>query len=359
MHYRDNIGLENKNREYKLFNFNPLKISIEDGKKYLASGVFCFNDSVEETLANYIQIYLPKYLCSFFNPMSYLTNAELYFGINDDGKVIGIPYIGIITEDFINHQIDKILSTHVKFQNLNAKNKIRNLIKVEVIEVKKTNIHNTHKKTYLKYLNESGKIKSDTKIYKKKKDVWNKMFDFNNPKLFDMINDLETRKYIWKYIKIKNKYSIKKFKNEYSHLEPYCDVDNYWNLMAKIKSNNVIKPLKLGSMQQVSNNNLEIYKWVAMWKDSKIAMLKKIKPHKPIKKINSYYPIFLLSQVQKMIPEWIKKNNDLNVYVIKITFEINDNCEFLEYLDNENKWKYSYRTISNGEPVSFSYYSNS
>lgn len=356
--YKDNIGFETKDSEYKVFNFNPLKISIEDSIKYLSSGIFYFNDSVDETLSNYIQIYLPKYLCSFFNPTSYLTKAHLYFGINDDGRVIGIPYSGKITQDFINHQIDKIFLTHIKFPDQTIKNRIRQSIKVEIIDVDKTKIMsniNAKKSSYLKYIAELTKLKSENRIYKKKRDVWNSMFDLNNLKLCDMINDLETRKYIWKYLKIKTGFSKKKFKNKYSHLESYCDVDNYWTFMTKVKSNELFKPLEIGAMNEICNDNLNIYKWIANWKDSKISMLKKAKPLKPTKKIDSYYTVFLLSQVPKMIPEWVKKNPTLNLYVIKITFNTDNNWQLLEYKDNENQWKYSYRTIVNEEPMSLSY----
>lgn len=354
--YKDNIGFETKENEYKVFNFNPLKISIEDGKKYLSNSVFCFNDSVDETLINYIQIYLPKYLSSFFNPISNLIKAHLYFGINDDGRVIGIPYNGQLTMDFINHQIDKIFSTHVNFPDNDIKNKIRQCVSVEIIEVDKSKIlsnQNLKKSPYSKYVDELNKLKSANKIYKNKRDAWNGMFDLDKVKLCDMINDLETRKYIWKYIKIKTNYSNKKFKNKYSHLETYCDVENYWSFMSKVKSNKPFKPPEVGSINY--NNNLDIYKWIAVWKDSKISMLKKAKPAKPSKKIDSSYPIFLLSQVPKMIPEWVKKNSNLNLYVIKINFNTNNNWVLLEYMDNEKIWKYSYRTILNGDPVSFSY----
>jgi hypothetical protein len=359
MIYKESIGLERKDCEYKVFNFNPLKISIEDSKKYLSNGTFCFNDSVDETIYNYLEIYLPKYLCSFFNPTSILKQGHLYFGINDDGKVIGIPYIGSISENFINHKIDKIFSSHLKFQNEEMKNKIRNCIKIEIIKIDKSKIISntiTNKKSvYFKYIDELNKIKLLNKIYRKKRDIWNKMFDLDNLKLCEMINDLETRKYIWTYIKIKSNYSKNKFKNKYSHLEQYCDVENYWSFMSKVKSNIIFEPLKQGGMSEVSDNNLDIYKWIAVWKDSKLAMLKKAKPKKPTKKIDSYYPIFLLSQVPKMISEWVKKNENLELYVIKITFNTNNNWDMVEYRDNENQWKYSYRTIINNEPVSLSY----
>lgn len=364
MDWGDNIGLERIDCEYKVFNFNPLKLSIEDGIKYLANGIFCFNDSVDKTIKNYIEIYLPKYLCSFFNPNTNLKQGTLYFGIDDNGKIVGIPYTGELSKDVINHMIDKIFSSHIKFSDKKIFRKIRNNTTVEIIKISKkklmsksNNQAKNKKSTYLKYLDEFNKIKHSNKIYVKKREMWNSMFDLDKLKLHEMINDEETRYYIWKYIKIKTGYSLKKFKNKYSHLECYCDVYDYWNLMSNVKSNYQFASFKLGTMCDVVNDNLDIYKWVAVWKDSKLSMLKKVKPKKPTKKIDSYYPIFLLSQVPKMIPEWIKNNEDLNLFVIKINFNTENSWETLEYKDTNNQWKYSYRTVIDGEPMSPSFYS--
>lgn len=358
MYWKENIGIESIDREYKVFNFNPLKLSIEDGVKYLSSRIFCFNESVDKTIDNYIQLYFPKYLCSFFNPQSNLKKAELYFGIDDNGLVIGIPYIDNFNEDFINNLIDKIYLSNIKFPSIEIKNKIRQSIKVEVIPVNKSKIINNcsnKKSVYSRYFNDLEKIKNKNKLYKKKRNVWNEMCELNNPKLQDMINDFETRKFIWKYIKIKTCFMKKKFKNKFSHLEPYCDVNNYWNMMTNIKSNHLFDSLKVGSMVEINEDNLDIYKWVALWKDSKFSMLKKVKPIKPVKKINSYYPIFLLSQVSKMIPEWVQTNEKLNLFIIKITFNINDNQQYLQYKDITNQWKYSHRTMIDGIPMSPSF----
>lgn len=361
MDWKDYIGMEQIDCEYKIFNFNPLKLSIEDGAKYLLSGLFCFNNSVDETLCNYILIYLPKYICSFFNPISMLKQSELYFGINDDGKVIGIPYIGKIQENFINHLIDKIFSSHIKFPSTQIKNKIRHSVKVEIIPVSKTKIitnctnPNHSKSVYSKYVCELNEIKKQNRIYRKNRDGWNKMCDLDDLKLYDMINNLDTRKYIWKYTKEKTNYMKKKFVNKYSHLSPYCDVYSYWDLMADVKSNKEFVPMKPGSMPTVYENNLDIYKWIAVWKNSKFSMLKLAKPKKPTKKIDSYYPIFLLSKVHKMIPEWVKKNPELNLYVIKFTFNTDSNWQNLEYVDNTGQWKTSYRTIVDNIPMSPSF----
>ena len=63
MNYMENIGFEQKEKEYKVFTFNPLKISPEDAIKYLSNSKFVFNNSVIETIKNFIDIYLAKYIC--------------------------------------------------------------------------------------------------------------------------------------------------------------------------------------------------------------------------------------------------------------------------------------------------------
>jgi hypothetical protein len=96
----------------------------------LSNRIFCFCDSIDETLSNYVEIYLPKYLCSFFNPTSNLTKANLYFGINDNRKIIGIPYIGALQSFF----------THIRFPEQSVKNNIENYIQIEIIKVYKSKI---------------------------------------------------------------------------------------------------------------------------------------------------------------------------------------------------------------------------
>lgn len=368
MIYMDNIGPEQKDLEYKTFMFNPLKISQEDALKYLENQNFVFNKSVIETIKNYIDTYLPKYICSYINPESNLDKACLYFGISDNGTISGIPYLdSVFPIDFIHYQINKIFTKFLKFQNEEIKNYIKSFISFEIINVDTSNyISNKLNKLnklyrspksnpiYDNYIKDLNKIKLDYKIYEKKKNIWNNMFDTNLLKLCDMINDSETRKIIWQYTKEKSNYSKKYFTNKYSHLEKYCDVDNYWTLMTKINSDHKFIPLKPGKIAEIKDDSLNIYYWVTQWKDSKIMTLKIVKPRTPKKTIDLNYPIFLLSQSTKMVPYWLINNPKLNLFVIKITIDIKKKYH-IEFKDIENKWKKSYRTLINGEPVSITF----
>ena len=367
MHWMENIGFEQKDREYKVFMFNPLRISSQDAIKYLSNCKFVFNRSVIETIKNYIQTYLPKYISSYINPKSELNQGCLYFGICDDGNVSGIPYNGTLPIDFINHQIDKVFLKLLKFSSSDLKNEIRSFVSVELINVNKSKLLEKIQKNktnpnpnpnpnpiYSKYLQELAKIKSTHELYEKKRNVWEKMCDTNILKLRDMINDSETRDLIWEYAKAKSKYSKKAFKNKYSEIEKYCDVDDYWTLMGKIKSGYQFESVDPIAITDIKSDTLNIYYWVTKWKDSKINTLKLVKPKIPKKTIDSNYPIFLLSQSTKMIPQWIETNRGLNLYVIKITINIKKPYT-IEYKDMENKWKKSYRIVKNGEPMSLTF----
>lgn len=358
MFYNQNIGVEKKDCEYKVFNFNPLKISSEDAIEYLENKKFIFNSSVIATLSNYFEIYLPKYICSYFHPQSELNKGYLYMGISDDGSVSGIPFIGKIPLDFIYHQIDKIFLKFLRFSDPKTKLMVRNSISYEIIKVNTNNLKCTSQPTYNIYIKEQEKIKLQFSKYNKKKQMWDKMFNPNILKLCDMINDESTREIIWSYIKEKSNYSMGTFKNINSHLSIYCDVDDYWTLMTKIKCGHKFEPLEPGKISNVKHDKLNVYNWITEWKDSKNCMLKLAKPKIPKKYIDPQYPIFLLSRSTKMMPEWIENNKNLNLFVLKISFDIKYHC-VIEYKCFENNWKKSYRTMKkDGEPMSLSFNMN-
>jgi hypothetical protein len=353
MNLYDNLGNETINKEYKIFIFNPLLISQEDAYIHLLNGKFNFNKSTLHTIKNYIKIYLPKYISSYFNPKSNLSEAYLYFGISDNGKIYGIPYIGNISKKFIEKQINIIINKNLKFMNEMVKNEIKNNIDIEIIKINKIHTNN-YDTVYSEYKKQLDIIKLEHIKYNKKKNIWNKLFNEHILKLHEFINDYDTRNDIIQYIYEINNYSKKNFNNKYSHLFAICDVPDYWTFISKLKTNYKYNPPILGEIKNIKSDKLNIYYWVTRWKDSKMAMLKYAKPKIPKKSIDNSYPIFLLSQVIKMIPQWIEMNPKLNLFIIKITFNINSH-HLIEYKDIKNNWKISYRTTKFNEPLSIPY----
>ena len=131
---------------------------------------------------------------------------------------------------------------------------------------------------------------------------------------------------------------------------------NYWDLVEKINSSDyMFSPIVPNTCLDIKTDNLNIYNWTMRWKNSKINMLKLAKPRNPKKSVNNNYPMFLLSQVPKMIPTWIRVNPSLNLYVLKITIGTEHMCE-IAYKDIEGEWIKSYRTIKYNEPVTIPYF---
>ena len=116
--YNDNIGPETKFNEYKIFNFFPggLPITHEDAILLIKNKKWIFNNYVIKNLKLLIKIYFPKYCCAFLsNNME--EDSNLYFGISDDGTIVGIPYEGILDENLIIDNCKKIILTHIKDVN--------------------------------------------------------------------------------------------------------------------------------------------------------------------------------------------------------------------------------------------------
>jgi hypothetical protein len=208
---------------------------------------------------------------------------------------------------------------------------------------------------YINYYNEINNIKKDILLYNSKKIVWKKLLKIYTNKIHFMLNNKLTKDDIKEFIKEKTNYLKKNLNNKYSHLYYLCDVPNYWDMMAELNSNYNFRPLKYEEIEIIKNDNLNILNWVTKWKDSKVSMLKIIKPKPPKKNIDYNYPLFLLSQVSKMIPYWCTKNTNLKLFVLKISIDCKHKT-FIDYKDiSTNKWKKSYRISKNGEPISITY----
>lgn len=369
------IGHENLGVEFKTFKFNPLLLSQDEALEYLKTGEFNFNESVDLTIMNYIITFLPKYICAFLHPLSKLFKRKyeygtLYIGVDDDGIVHGIPYngkFGSKIKSSIKSKINEMFEHNLRFVDDGIKQFVKRNLTIEIIHL---GIDNVFKKElqsptiYNCYVKQLKRIQTSHEKYLKRRTIWENLSDAHLPKLNDMINDMPTRKIIWEFLKEKHFFSKKQFKNKYSHLEIYCDVDNYWNLMSKFKSGYLFGKIKFRTISNVKEDGLNIYRWITFWKDSKMKMMKRIKPRPPLNTMDSNYPTFLLSHSVKMLPLWIVKNPNLNLYVIKIILPIYPFNTYSQRLgeryicafkNSNDEWRCIYRTNEFGQPTSVTF----
>lgn len=362
MHYLDDVGCETEEREYKVFTFNSYSMGNNDGFKLLKSGKWIFDDLTKSTLKRYIQNYFPKYFSAFSHPDSKVKSGKFFIGIDDDGIVHGIPYSGEITEDFIRKQILKTTSKIRGTNGHDCLDKYLKEIKIEIVKLDKT-------KNYLKVLdygldpdyniNTLKKLlknkELDTLKYKEyilKKRRWETFLNSAPQKISEIINDKKIRSQLIDLIKSKST-STTKLNPQYKNIYGWCEIKNdYWNMIAELKSDKVYEQVTFESAEKIRNDPLSPIYWGLVWRDLKTTPCKILKPQIYRIKYNyKQYSLLMASQVPKMTPSWIKNNPELNLYVIKITFPGNISSElFLEYQDCTGQWIQSYRITTDGEP---------
>jgi hypothetical protein len=362
MHYLDDLKCETEEDEYKIFVFNQYNMGIIDGFKMLKSGNWTLNELVKSTLKAYIQNYIPKYIATFSHPRTTVKMGKFYIGVDDDGLVHGIPFIGELNEELVRKQIHKLIPRLRGANDYDCLDKYLEKIKIEVIKLDKTNFlpkaleYNLTSdfgiKTFER-LKQNKKIEDyKYKDYIMKKRRFEKFINSFPQKINNIINDKKIRKQLIELIKKKST-STTKLNPKYKNIYGWCDVKNdYWNMITELKSDKLYEPVTFEIAEKIRNEPLSPIFWGLVWRDLKTIPCKILKPQIYRYKYNyKQYSILMLSQVPKMIPSWLTYNPDLNIYIIKITFSGNISSElFLEYQDSSNMWVQSFRTTIDNEP---------
>ena len=385
MQYLQDIGCETVSKEYKVFTFNDIDINTNNAIDLLKSGKWEFDNLTIKTLKYSINKIIPKYLASYSNPNSKCNGGILYIGIDDDGIVHGIPSTNDISIEFIKKQINKSIIKNVRSVNNNSINDYMDKIQFEIIKLDKSeylskysdlNYDSPKSSDTLSDLEEidGDTISSDDIFYniiqfnklitkiekydKLKKDYIRRkrkvehLLSIYTSKLNEIINDKKIRNEIIEYIQNETFSNKKIIHEKYKDIYPYCEIKNdYWNLIEELRSSKTYDRINYEEANILKEDKTNIFYWIMKWKDSKINIIKSLKPQKIGYSINyKTYSMFLLSQVTKMIPSWIKNNTNLNLYVLKISLPTNINkLNYLEY-KNKNEWIKSYRTDHKGEP---------
>lgn len=304
--YNDYVGPETLQKEYKLFTFHFLGTNLDfTNEKYceelINTGRWIFNKQVIDNLNYYIDYYLPKYTASFFNKM-YLENyGEMYFGINNDGFIQGIPFKGELNEGEIQNRVSSVLkSNSLKVDGI-QKSEIINSIKVEVIKINTKNfkLDDYHLKFIENYYNLKKDYNSKINIFKKRKKIWISLMTYYSDKLTFLLNNNKTRKLIIQY--------VKSYGPEYD------------NIISLLESEHKFSPIKSEEIPIEKKNKNTIWYWVTQWKDDITDYIMEFRPSPPIF-THRTYPINIIVTLVDMIPQWLDKDK-INLYLIKFSFE--------------------------------------
>ena len=367
MRYNDFLGVENIKTEFKMVSIHwNENYSYEECLNFLRFGVWMFNDSIINTLEKYIKKYLPKYIVSFTHRLTRADNSSLYIGVDDDGYIRGFPYKGKLDINFLNNVVQDVIDRLLYSYDIRVLSKIKRNLDVKLIKIfydknAKTNIPDQYGE-YVKI----NKCKSESINHKTNiKNRWNNCMKKQTESLYVILN--RERNDFIDYLKDDSFDMKSKYKHTYSHLFYLCDVPSYYDMITELRTKEFkhIGKGKLRHYKSISScekldvshheiNNIIIFYTLGRYKDYCVDTIKKFKPLKCKERISPDYPKFLLSQIRNMIPTWMTKNNDMNLYILKIDIPsgvLEEDEEILYYNEKKRKLESCYRSLSNNGPI--------
>jgi hypothetical protein len=348
LYYQDNLGNETVYKEYKLFNFfnSGLGIDNETSILLIKNKKWIFNNNVIENLKCMIKMYLPKYTCAYLsNNMA--EDSYLYFGIDDFGDVIGIPYEGNLDEKSIKSFCKKIINNNCSHSDNLLKYINIELVKIDHSQLDKIKYLNNKDKIhpyYSEYEKNLEKYNYEKNKYLKKKEIWGKLNERYNGKLSELVNNNDTKYELINFIENKspNDICLKILKRNDFKMPSCAGNPKVWHVGFYFKVCTFEENITLKEEIDL------IFKWVAEWKDKMLSFLKAIKPYFYYKIPSYLYPLNILRFVKPMMKYWLA-NNNLNLYIIKFTFRKKQKLNIL-YKNILDEWLTCKRVTSYNGP---------
>ena len=351
MFYNQNLGFETKIKEYKQLVLHTL-LSKKKSIQIIIKNKLLSNRIIFKELSKSIEKYVLKYMCSFLNVN---LKGTLYFGVNDNGQVIGFPWKGKLiyhkrlVHQLLKNQIKKLLFSDKIESNIDKNYIFNECLKFSIIMLDKKKSKNILKKEldvamelYTIWLNEKKIYDSAYLQYYKINTKYSKCINIFTQKLKLLLTDKLTQKYLLIYIAKRT--SIK----EYNILKKKIKYKDY-------------PILKSGEILEYKKNKKSPYYWVTKFKDFYVDNYSKyFKPRKPQLIFRSLNPSMIVSLLQPMYYRWIM-HKDINLYIILIEFNnpLNKKIE-LSYRKSNGKTSSPKREITkNGEPFCNPYDSSS
>lgn len=329
--YDQYVGKEDIDHEYKEFTMNVYDICRDKSiaEKLVETSKWEFNEIVINSLFDIIKLYLPKYIAGFMCGDSESSNGTLQIGINDDGILQGIPYLGnlegdIDIADIVNNVIDNMIvcEEHADIEL------IKKYVTYSFSEINYNYKPVDNVTPFLaKYRDVIARLEGNIISYKKNYDEWYQRFTRYVTRLTYLVNDIETRHELCDYIKLHEPSSTVIDLLESPYILEY---------LGHIE----LSPKKLDSTTP--------YYWVCRWKDENIQRLLLEKPKRCFEYKPYFSPIKILEAVSPMIPYWMENNKGIRLYTLKFSLKKPLKNINIKYLDSvSGNLIKCYRTIYN------------
>ena len=321
--YNEPEKLENENKAFHLSYYSLSGIDEDQIFDLVTTGKWIpeFSEIVENNLLEFIYNIIPKYAACFTNAN---INGILKIGIDDSCEITGIPILGNIPKTKIKSTIIKTLSENiVSSYGNNCDNLFKN-IKIEYIPLitdpsiltdDAANFFNKLSKELVTYNDKMDKYLNEHALFLVKHRQYTQKLEL-------MLNKTKYRKELIEFIELKSK--------------------KYKHLINLLESDDLIK-LKKDDIYNDRENKNKIFYWIAKFRDLKTTSICKNKPVKPAHP-SIYHFRQIVSNLPAMRYKFIKNNPQIKYYIIKLTFNVSNINDSLEFKDKYNtKWQYRRR----------------
>lgn len=329
LQYLYKIEKETLNNEYK--ELEELNISLS---KDILEGKFMGNEMIIQSIYNILKKNLLKYLVSCLHSQSKISLYEmcsLMIGIQDDGTVLGIPFLNTLEPSIVIKMIHDIINEFLICDQY-LKENIKKIITVDIIDVDIG--HQKPKITLFEQLEkckEAIQILEDHKTENKRKmDEWKKLLDITKTKLSVL------------YLQEWSRQKIIEFAKRNGVPE---------HVLTILEDRNNILDMKNEMITANKYDKSTPYYYICSWRDEETEIVLKQKPVPiPLPNIKFERPDKLVKKLINMIPLWLEKEDRLKLHVIKISFSKEYNID-LTYVDIRGRIRSCFRTFDkSGDP---------
>lgn len=275
-----------KTNVFNYFSTEELNAIIDNGKLEKRT----FNDMILTNLQMYFDNYVPKYASAFTNSK---VNGVVRIGVNDYNEVTGIPFCGQLQRNRIEKMINLAKRKYLD-QDIDTTFKIIPLqIKLDLL-MKDTEayIEKVRKNNYMhRMINEN---------YYREKTEWNKEVLKYSRSLACIIETEDTRTKFYRWLNFQK-----------------CDIKD---VCLKVTPEDVYN---IQNKRTLVSNKKSVIHWIAMFKDTTMEKIQKLKPVQPVLTKSINIGVYLLTHLSDIRHKLIENNKLLKYYVIDITYKNN------------------------------------
>lgn len=278
-----------------------------DFEEAIISGRMYPNTLILNSLQHNLIKYIGKYLSGWNHEDLTLSEGEIYFGVRDDGKISGIPYVG----DLKTETIYEMILNCAPFIKCEKKGMVLESVGIEIIPIKpfRSNIIKEYFRQLEIYHHSINKHKQSVKKYVE----WHNKSREWHCKLVDYLNVKTKRDVFLKWV-IDN-----------------CDSESKDTIINEIKEWTLIDKFTIRINEHKKNKNSMVY-WLCIFKD---LMTSKTRPKPTISKIYTiqwkkiyYSPYWMNYHISTMNPK-------VKFYLVKLTIP---NLKIPIYAEYNGDW---------------------